>query len=59
MKFLDKIRIGIYHASYHRNMKKAQKSQTKRDLNNFKKYVYKAEDAWKKIVTIKRKYNNE
>ena len=40
-------------------MKKAQKSQTKRDLNNFKKYVYKAEDAWKKIVTIKRKYNNE
>lgn len=59
MKFLDKIRIGIYHASYHRNMKKAQKEQIKRNLNKFKTYVYKAEDSWKKIVTIRKKYNNE
>tara|TARA_R100001509_G_scaffold43354_1_gene23468 strand:- start:362 stop:541 length:180 start_codon:yes stop_codon:yes gene_type:complete len=59
MKFLDKIKIGIHHAAYHRNMKKAQKAQNKRDLNEFKKYVYKAEDAWKKIVTLRKRYNNE
>jgi hypothetical protein len=59
MKFLDKIRLGIYHASYHRNMKKAQKAQLKRDLVKFKKYVYKAEDAWKQVVNIKKKYSNE
>ena len=59
MKFLDKIRIGIYHATYHRNYKKALLAKDDKDLVKFKKYVYKAEDAWKKIVTIKRKYNNE
>ena len=59
MKFLDRIRTGIYHASYHRNMKKAQKAQIKRDLVKFKKHVYKAEDAWKQVVKIKKKYSNE
>jgi len=59
MKFLDKIRIGIYHATYHRNMKKAERAQEKSDIIKFKKYIYKAEDAWKKVVTIKKRYSNE
>ena len=28
-------------------------------FTTYKKYVYRAEDAWKKIVLIKKKYSNE
>ena len=59
MKFLDKIRIGIFHASYHRNMKHAKQAQENSNISKFKKYIYKAEDAWKKVIIIKKKYNNE
>ena len=27
MKFLDKIRVGMYHATYHRNLKKADEAR--------------------------------
>ena len=59
MNIFDKIRIGFYHASWHRNLKKAEKQKDKSNIKKFKKYVYKAEDAWKKIVTLRKRYNNE
>ena len=59
MKFLDKIRIGLYHAAYHRNLRYAEQQKEKKDIFKFQKYVYRAEDAWKKLITIKKKYQNE
>jgi len=59
MKFLDKIRIGLYHASYHRNLKNAEKQKDKQDIKKFQKYIYQAEDAWKKLVIIRKKYQDE
>tara|TARA_Y100000034_G_C6540141_1_gene232989 strand:- start:126 stop:311 length:186 start_codon:yes stop_codon:yes gene_type:complete len=56
MKFLDKIKLGFYHASYHRNLRCAKKCVETKDLVKFKKYVYRAEDAWKQVVLIQKKY---
>ena len=56
MKLIDKIKIGLHHASYHRNYKKALKAKEKKYIYKFKKYIYKAEDAWKKVVIISKKY---
>lgn len=53
--FFIKIRIGLLHASYHRNMKRADKARESRDILNFKKYIYKAEDAWRKLVILTNK----
>ncbi len=54
-KWLLKIRIGILHATYHRNIKKAEKARVAQDIISFKKYIYQAEDAWKRIVIITEK----
>lgn len=54
-KWLQKIRIGILHAAYHRNMKQAIRARQQKDIIKFKKYVYRAEDAWKKLIIIKQK----
>ena len=51
-KIIRTIRIGFLHASYHRNMKWAQISRTKQDIIKFKKYIYRAEDAWRKLVIL-------
>lgn len=54
---LRSLRIAFLHAGYHRNMKKAisiQESDNK-DMVQFKKYIYRAEDAWRKMVTLKEK----
>jgi|TARA_R100000081_G_C4643607_1_gene79086 hypothetical protein len=59
MKFLDKIRIGLFHASYHRNLKYAEQARENSNIKKFRKYIYRAEDAWKKIVIIKKKYQHE
>jgi hypothetical protein len=53
--FFIKIRIGILHATYHRNMKKADIARTNQDIVSFKKYIYQAEDAWRKIVILTNK----
>jgi hypothetical protein len=50
-----RIRIGFYHASYHRNMKKADAARKSQDILEFKKYIYRAEDAWRKLVIITEK----
>ena len=56
MKFLDKIRVGMYHASYHRNLKNADTARINHNIQKFKKYIYKAENAWRKLVIINKKY---
>lgn len=56
MKFLAHIRIGLLHAAFHRHLKRAESAKNQRDLIKFKKYIYAAEDAWKKLVIIKNKY---
>ena len=55
MFWFTKIKIAILHASYHRNMKRADKARESRDILNFKKYIYKAEDAWRKLVILTNK----
>jgi len=58
-KFIADIRIGVHHAAYHRNLKKAEQARLKKDLNKFQKYIYKSEDAWRKVVIIRNKYKTE
>lgn len=55
LKYFIKIRIGLLHATYHRNMKRANNARSQRDIIKFKKYVYAAEDAWRKIVMLTNK----
>lgn len=54
-KWIYKLRIGFLHATYHRNMKRAEKARTEKNILDFKKYIYQAEDAWKKIVILTKK----
>ena len=54
-KIIIKIRIGILHATYHRNMKKANAARENHDIVKFKKYIYAAEDAWRKLVILTNK----
>jgi hypothetical protein len=53
--WLRKLRIGMLHATYHRNLKKADIARKQQDVLEFKKYVYKAEDAWRKLVILTEK----
>ena len=54
-KIIRIIRIGFLHASYHRNMKHAQLARTQQNVVKFKKYIYRAEDAWRKLVILLNK----
>jgi hypothetical protein len=54
-KWLYKIRIGWHHAAYHRYMKRADQARQKQDIVEFKKYIYQAEDAWRKIIILTEK----
>ena len=54
-KFFRKIRIGFMHATYHRNMKCAEIARSQKNVIKFKKYIYRAEDAWKKVVILTNK----
>jgi hypothetical protein len=60
LKWINNIRIGLLHAKYHRLLRRAEQARENTDLIKFKKYVYKAEDAWRKLVIIieKQKENN-
>lgn len=55
LKWWRKILIGWYHATYHRNMKRAEKARVEQDVLQFRKYIYQAEDAWRKIVILTEK----
>lgn len=50
-----RIRIAVYHAAYHRNLKRAQEARVKQDIIAFKRYIYRAEDAWRKVVVLTEK----
>ncbi len=50
-----RIRIGVLHATFHRNMRKADVARNKHDIVTFKKHIYQAEDAWRKIVILTEK----
>jgi hypothetical protein len=53
--FFRKIQVGILHATYHRNLKRAESARQLHDIIKFKKYIYRAEDAWRKIVILTNK----
>jgi hypothetical protein len=53
--WLRKLRIGMLHATYHRNVKKAETARQNQDVIEFKKYIYRAEDAWRKLVILTEK----
>lgn len=55
MQWLYKIKIGLLHATYHRWMRRAEQAQTNQDIHQFQKAIYKAEDAWRKLVIISNK----
>jgi hypothetical protein len=58
--FLVTLRIGFAHATFHRNLKKAMRQKEAGNVRKFKRYIYRAEDAWKRVVilTEKRKVLN-
>jgi len=49
------IRIGLAHAAYHRNLRKADAARLDSNLIKFKKYIYRAESAWKRVVILTEK----
>lgn len=53
--WLLKFRIGLLHATYHRNLKRADVARKKQDVVVFKQYIYRAEDAWRKLVILTEK----
>ena len=55
MNWIRKIRIALLHATFHRNMKKATIARESQDILKFKKHVYLAEDAWRKLVILTEK----
>ncbi len=55
MQWLQKIRIGLLHATYHRNIRRAEQAMADSDIQRFRKCIYKAEDAWRKLVIITNK----
>jgi len=44
--------MGLTHARYHRNMKRAYRAKTEQNIRKFKRYIYRAEDAWRKLVVL-------
>jgi len=55
MNWWRKIRIGMLHATYHRNMKRAENARQQQNILRFKKYIYRAEDAWRRLVILTEK----
>ena len=40
---------------YHRNMKAAELAKHRKNIEKFKKYIYRAEDAWRQVVLLTQK----
>lgn len=55
MKWIRTLRIGFLHAAYHRNMRRAELTIPSKDIEQFKRYVYRAEDAWRKLVVLQER----
>lgn len=54
-KWIRGVREALAHATYHRELKKAESARLDSDIKSFKKHVYRAEDAWRKLVLIREK----
>jgi hypothetical protein len=52
------IRIGLAHARYHKNMKRAEQARQGKQLRKFRRYIYRAENAWRKLVILFYKQRN-
>lgn len=55
INWITNIKIGLLHATYHRNIKKADIARKSFNVIEFKKYIYRAEDAWRKLVILQEK----
>jgi len=55
MRWIRTLRIGLLHATYHRNLRKADAARIQSDIEQFKRYVYRAEDAWRKLVVLQER----
>ena len=55
MKWIRTLRIGLLHATYHRNLRKADAARIQSNIEQFKRYVYRAEDAWRKLVILQER----
>ena len=55
LTIIVKIRIGLLHATFQRNMRNANLARNKHDIITFKKHIYQAEDAWRKLVILTQK----
>jgi hypothetical protein len=56
IKVISKIKLALLHATFHRNMNCADKAREQQNIVKFKRYIYAAEDAWRKLVTLKEKH---
>jgi flagellin-specific chaperone FliS len=54
-KRIIEFRIALLHATYHRNIRRAERAMNNSNIQQFQKYIYKAEDAWRKIVILTNK----
>ena len=54
-KWFYKFRIGILHATFHKNLKRAESARCISKYDVAKTHIYKAEDAWRKIVILTEK----
>lgn len=50
-----KFKIALLHAKYHKHMRLADIARATTDIIEFKKHVYNAEDAWRKLVILTHK----
>ena len=55
VNWIRKIRIAVFHAEYHRNLNRAKEARVNQDIIAFKRYIYRAEDAWRKLVILTEK----
>lgn len=54
-KWFYRFRIGILHATFHRNLKRAESARNLKKFEATAMHIYKAEDAWRKIVILTEK----
>ena len=54
-KWFYRFRIGILHAAFHKNLKRAENAKRVSKYEVARTHIYKAEDAWKKIVILTEK----
>ncbi len=55
LKRINKFRVALLHAKYHRCIRKAEAAMADSNIQRFRKYIYRAEDAWKQIVILTNK----